>query len=81
MLFYTLLPLMRPNCKFHLRHKIMRYNVTKQCLIAFNTLFISTSIRPLKYVATCFDPHYDTLKPIFYIEEIKITCVTYMLIE
>jgi hypothetical protein len=81
MLFYILPPLMRPNCKFHLRHSIVRYNVTNQRLIAINTLFISTSTRPLKYMATCFDPHYVTLKPIFYIKEIKITCITYMLIE
>lgn len=72
---------MRPYCKFHLRHPIVRYNVTNQRLIAVNTLFISTSTRPLKYIATCFEPHYVTLKPIFYEEEIKIKCVTYMLTE
>jgi len=72
MLFYTLPPLMRPNCK---------YNVTNQRLLAVNTLFISASIRPLNYMATYFDPHYVYLKPIFfYTEGIKITCVTYMLI-
>jgi hypothetical protein len=73
MLFYTLLPLRRPNCKSHLTHPTVCYNVTNQRLIAVNTLFISASITPLKYMATCFDPHNVTLKPILYIEDIQIT--------
>jgi hypothetical protein len=73
MLFYTLPPLMRPNCKFHLKHPIVHYNVTNQRLIAVNILFISTSISPLKCMATCFDPHYVTLKPVFYIESLVLT--------
>jgi hypothetical protein len=73
MLFYTLPPLRRLNCKFHLTHPTVHYNVTNLRLIGVNTSFISASITPLKYMATCFDPHNVALKPTFYIEEIQIT--------